>query len=156
MNKRLDKIRSNKNIIKEKKYEKLYNKYSERMQNLQSDLHNKSAQFLLKRFKTISIGKVSTKQMVSNLTGNLYAPTKRQLMFLSHYRFRMKLHQMKVKYGSEVREIDEYLTSKTCSICKNIKKDLGKNKVYNCDKCKLKIDRDINASINIYNIQKYI
>ena len=44
----------------------------------------------------------------------------------------------------------KYLTSKTCSECGKIKKNLGSNKVFECVLCNLKIDRDINASINIY------
>ena len=71
-------------------------------------------------------------------------------MALSHYRFRMKLHSMSQKFGSTIIETDEYLTSKCCSNCKNIKDNLGSAKIYKCDKCNMILDRDINASINIY------
>ena len=90
--------------------------------------------------------------MVSNLTGNLYDLVKRRLMALSHYRFRMKLHQMKIKYNNNINEIDEYMTSKKCCNCQNINKKLTSEKIYKCDKCKILIDRDINASINIYDL----
>jgi putative transposase len=49
-----------------------------------------------------------------------------------------------------VKLIDEYMTSKTCCKCKNIKQDLKGEKIYNCSECNLVIDRDINAAINIY------
>jgi len=88
--------------------------------------------------------------MISNLTSNLKEITKRRLIALSHYRFRMKLKSMASKYGNKIVEVDEYLTSKTCSECGKIKKNLGSNKVFECVLCNLKIDRDINASINIY------
>lgn len=154
LNNRLNKIKSSKNnnIISEKKYNKLFFKYSDKKQNLVNDLHNKSSQFLLKQFESINIGKVSTKKMVSNLTGNLYDLVKRRLMALSHYRFRMKLHQMKIKYNNNINEIDEYMTSKKCCNCQNINKKLTSEKIYKCDKCKILIDRDINASINIYDL----
>lgn len=43
-----------------------------------------------------------------------------------------------------------YPSSKTCSCCGNIKKDLKlKDRTYHCDKCGLEIDRDLNASINL-------
>ena len=113
-------------------------------------MHNKTAKFLLSNYEIIIIGKVSTKKMVSNLTGNLHDIVKRRLMALSHYRFRMKLHSMAQKFGSTIIETNEYLTSKCCSNCKNIKDDLGSSKTYNCDKCNMILDRDINASINIY------
>ncbi len=38
------------------------------------------------------------------------------------------------------------------SKCGNIKDDLKENKVYDCLKCKTKMDRDINGSRNIYMV----
>jgi len=64
----------------------------------------------------------------------------------------MKLKAMAPKFGTIVNEIDEYMTSKTCHNCKNIKKDLGSAKVYKCEKCNVKLNRDINAAINIYKL----
>lgn len=43
-----------------------------------------------------------------------------------------------------------YPSSKTCSCCGNIKKDLKlKDRTYICDICRLTIDRDYNAAINL-------
>jgi len=43
-------------------------------------------------------------------------------------------------------------SSKTCSKCGNIKSDLKlSDRTYHCSECGLEIDRDLNASINIYN-----
>ena len=36
-----------------------------------------------------------------------------------------------------------------CSNCTFIKKDLGPNKIFNCNNCNLIQDRDVNASRNI-------
>ena len=45
-----------------------------------------------------------------------------------------------------------YPSSKTCSCCGNIKKDLRlSDRTYICEKCGLIIDRDLNASINLAN-----
>ena len=152
INKRLDNIKSSKdsNIISNEKYKSLYCKYSSRLRNMIDDLHNKSANMLLSRYKNINIGKVSIKQMISNLDSNLREIVKRRLCTLSHYRFRMKLISMSSKFNSNVKLINEYMTSKTCCKCKNIKQDLKGEKIYNCSKCNLVIDRDINAAINIY------
>ena len=44
-----------------------------------------------------------------------------------------------------------YASSKTCSICGNIKKDLKlSDRTYHCENCGAMIDRDINASMNLY------
>jgi len=167
INKRLDNINQSKDLkrISNEKYIKLNYKYRDKLSNLIKDMHNKAANFLLSNYKTIIIGKVclleqssnsdlaqavSTKKMVSNLTGNLHDIVKRRLMALSHYRFRMKLHSMANKFNATIKETNEYLTSKCCSNCKNIKDDLGSAKIYTCTKCNLILDRDINASINIY------
>ena len=45
-----------------------------------------------------------------------------------------------------------YPSSKTCSCCGNIKKDLTlSDRVYVCNQCGFTIDRDINAAINLMN-----
>jgi putative transposase len=152
INKRLDNIQKSKdeNKISKEKYKKLNYKYRDKLFNLIKDMHNKTANYLLSCYETIIIGKVSIKKMVSNLTGNLHDIVKRRLLALSHYRFRMKLHSMSKKFGSTIIETNEYLTSKCCSNCQNIKDDLGCSKIYECKKCNMILDRDINASINIY------
>ena len=54
-------------------------------------------------------------------------------------------------YGRELVQIDQFFpSSKTCSVCGSIKKDLTlKDREYQCDSCGVKIDRDYNASLNI-------
>ena len=131
-------------------YNKARLKCQQKLRHKIDDMHNKTASYLVKNYKEIIIGKVSTKQMVSNITGNLYKPTKRRLLTLSHYRFRMKLKSMAAKYNANIVEVSEYLTSKTCCVCGNINDNLGASKTYNCDRCKIIIDRDINSAINIY------
>jgi len=57
-----------------------------------------------------------------------------------------------------VRLVDRfYPSSKTCSNCGSYKKDLKLNqRVYHCNHCKEKIDRDFNASLNIAKTDKYV
>ena len=57
----------------------------------------------------------------------------------------------------ELRIIDTfYPSSKTCSCCGNIKRDLRLNdRIYKCSFCGLEIDRDYNASINLKNAKVY-
>ena len=50
-----------------------------------------------------------------------------------------------------------YPSSKTCSNCGSYKKDLKlTQRVYHCNNCKEKIDRDFNASLNIAKTDKYV
>ena len=57
-----------------------------------------------------------------------------------------------------VRLVDRfYPSSKTCSNCGSYKKDLKlSQRVYICDNCQEKIDRDFNASLNIAKTDKYV
>ena len=57
------------------------------------------------------------------------------------------------KLGKKLIKVDKwYPSSKICSNCGNVK-DLLKldERIYKCDKCKVILDRDINAAINIRN-----
>ena len=50
-----------------------------------------------------------------------------------------------------------YPSSKTCSNCGSYKQDLKlKQRVYCCDNCQEKIDRDFNASLNIATTDNYV
>ena len=64
-----------------------------------------------------------------------------------------------IKYKSEWRGVKLieaprfYPSSKTCSNCSNIKETLSlDDRVYNCDKCGFKEDRDLNAALNLKNL----
>lgn len=69
------------------------------------------------------------------------------------YEFKRQILYKAEMYGIEVILADRfYPSSKTCSCCGNYKKDLKlKDRTYVCDECGLKIDRDINAAINLAN-----
>ena len=66
------------------------------------------------------------------------------------YEFKRQIQYKCKKYGIEFVEADKWFpSSKTCSYCGAINKDLKlKDRVYQCS-CGLKIDRDLNASINL-------
>ncbi len=44
---------------------------------------------------------------------------------------------------------DEWYTSKTCSMCGCKNENLGGSKIFNCNKCKITMDRDYNGARNI-------
>jgi len=73
------------------------------------------------------------------------------------YGFRVKLTDKCKQLGIELRVVSRfYPSSKQCSCCGNIKKDLRlSDRVYVCDKCGLQIDRDYNATINLRDAKEY-
>ena len=69
------------------------------------------------------------------------------------YEFKRQMHYRCEAYGIEFIETDRfYASSKTCSHCGNIKRELKlSERVYRCSECGLEIDRDLNAAINLAN-----
>ena len=72
------------------------------------------------------------------------------------YYFRMFLIGQSRKQNIEVRVVSRtFPSSKTCSCCGTIKKDLKlKDRIFKCS-CGFEIDRDLNASINLRDCKKY-
>jgi putative transposase len=72
------------------------------------------------------------------------------------YYFRKWLEYKCKRHGIELRVVDRfYPSSKTCCVCGRIKTDLKlKDRVYICD-CGNKIDRDLNAAVNLERCAKY-
>ncbi|AEB77397.1 transposase (plasmid) [Clostridium botulinum] len=70
------------------------------------------------------------------------------------YEFKRQIQYKCKKYGIKFVEADKwYPSSKTCSCCGQVKSDLKlKDRLYVCN-CGLKMDRDLNASINLANYQ---
>lgn len=70
---------------------------------------------------------------------------------MGFYEFRRQLEYKCKLYGSELVMVDRWFpSSKTCSNCGTKKETLSlKERVFECDHCGLKIDRDLNASINL-------
>jgi len=73
------------------------------------------------------------------------------------FAIRTKLINKCKERNIELRLVDTfYSSSKTCSCCGSIKKDLKLNdRVYKCSNCGLEIDRDYNASLNLEKAKVY-
>lgn len=73
------------------------------------------------------------------------------------YEFRIKLINKCHQNNIEVRLSNRfYASSKTCSCCGSIKKDLKlSDRTYRCKECGTIIDRDLNASINLRDNKIY-
>ncbi len=147
-------LNKKKEIMKDpKKYEKTKKKYelkyNKKIKNLVNELHWKTINYLIKNNKTILIGNMSGKSTISK-KGKLNKTTKKLMQSLSFYKFterlKYKCNLNNINYG----KINEWMTSKMCSMCGNIDSELGSKKIYECKECKIKIDRDINGARNIH------
>ena len=92
---------------------------------------------------------------VSNMMKNKHLS--KAIQEQNFYGIRIKLINKCKERNIELRIVDTfYPSSKTCSCCGSIKKNLKLNdRIYKCSNCGIEIDRDYNASINLEKAQNY-
>ena len=161
----LNKINQRIDLLKSLKTKKKYNsktkqninlrcfKLRTKIKNIVNDFQWKLSNHLTKNFNLIMLPKFETKDMSSSK--KLNKKSTRMLLTLSHFKFQEKMKYLCKKYQRKLLIVNESYTSKTCTKCGNIDKKLGSSKIYNCKKCSLEIDRDINGARNIF-IKNYI
>ena len=141
------KLKEAKNFIKIKK---LIRKCYRRLSNLRDDYINKVIDDILyKPPKRIVIETLDIKSMQQNKKIS-------SLIQISSFRnFINTLKEKCIKQNVLITEADKYYpSSKMCSTCGSIKKDLLlSDRVYYCEACDYVINRDLNAAINL---AKYI
>ena len=119
-----------------------------RIANVRKNTLHKLTTYLAKNFETVAIEDLKVKNMVKN--HNLASA----ILDGGFYEFKRQLLYKKEWYGGEVIIADAFFpSSKLCSSCGNKKSDLKlSDRTYNCDLCRLSIDRDLNASLNLMNL----
>ena len=92
---------------------------------------------------------------VSNMMKNRHLS--KAIQEQNFFSIRTKLINKCKERNIELRLVDTfYPSSKTCSCCGSIKKDLKlKDRIYKCSNCGLEIDRDYNASVNLEKAKIY-
>ena len=113
--------------------------------NIIKELHNKSIKYLTDRYAKIIITPFEIQEMACKFNSKIA----RNLYNVSYFAFKTKLKNKCDELGIEYVCRPEYYTSKTCTICGCINYNLGSNKVFNCNKCNLTIQRDYNGARNI-------
>ena len=145
MNKKGSKFVKTNNIIKLERQIKLVHR---RLNNIRNNhIHQATSKIIkLNPYRVVMEG-----LNVSGMMKNKHLAEK-----IAEQKFYEFKRQMKYKCEFNKIEFFEadrwYPSSKACSCCKNIKKDLKlSDRTYNCNVCGLVIDRDKNASINLGN-----
>jgi putative transposase len=123
------------------------NKQYEKLKNHRKDNLHKVSSKICSENQTINIEDLNVKGMVKNhnLARVMHEGCFRQ--------FRELLTYKSVIWNNNLVIIDRfYPSSKLCSNCGNKKDDLTlKDRTYCCSVCDMKMDRDLNAAINIKN-----
>ena len=143
------KLKECKNFNKKKlKVQKLFY----RLNCIRDDYNNKIVDEITRdKLKYITIEDLK----VSNMMKNKHLS--KAIQEQNFYAIRTKLINKCKERNIELRLVDTfYPSSKTCSCCGEIKKDLKLNdRLYKCCNCGLEIDRDYNASINLEKAKIY-
>ena len=143
------KLRELKNFNKKKlKVQKLFY----RLNCIRDDYNNKIVNEITRaKLKYITIEDLKVSNMIKN------KHLSKAIQEQNFYAIRTKLINKCKERNIELRLVDTfYPSSKTCSCCGEIKKDLKLNdRIYKCCNCGLEIDRDYNASINLEKAKIY-
>ena len=126
-------------------------KLHQRLRNIRTDYINKIVSSIIKQKPSyITIEDLNVKGMMKN------KHLSKAIASQKFFEFKTKLMSKCKQNDVELRIVDRfYPSSKTCSQCGEIKKDLKlSDRVYKCS-CGLVIDRDLNASINLRNAKEY-
>jgi transposase len=121
------------------------------VKNLIKELHNKTIKYLTENYKTIILPTFESKKMAVIL----HSSVARNMLTFSFYKFKLKLMNKAKEKNIKVLQLEEPFTSKTCTKCGNLNYNLYGSEVYNCVKCNIIIDRDMNGARNIL-LRNYI
>ena len=123
-----------------------------RLNCIRNDYNNKIVNEITRtKLKYIAIEDLKISNMIKN------KHLSKAIQEQNFYKIRIKLINKCKERNIELRIVDTfYPSSKRCSCCGNIKRDLKlKDRIYKCGNCGLEIDRDYNASINLEKAQVY-
>ena len=146
----LDKLISRKansrNHRERRSLNKAIQRHRAKIQNLISELHKKTALFLVKNFDIILLPVFETQQMAEKTKRKIDRKSVRSMLTFSHYRFKQYLKYKAEAYGKNVIEVNEAYTSKTASWTGEVVKIGGSRFIRSQG---ITVDRDINGARGI-------
>lgn len=122
-------------------------KLHNRISNQRKDFLHKISRILVDKYETIVLETLKIKNMLKNRKLSKHIADVAWGTFVSYLDYKSK------DIGGSIIKIDTfYPSSKTCSHCGNINNELTlSDRTWTCSSCLTKLDRDINAAINIKN-----
>jgi len=133
-----------------KKVKKQLARAYEKITNIREDFLHKTANKFIAENDLIIVEKLNIQSMMEQENHQV---NKGNIQDASWGNCVSKLNYKAERAGRAVIEVDPANTSRMCSSCGNIKKKLKlSDRIYCCEKCGLKLDRDHNAAKNIYRL----
>ena len=121
-----------------------------RITNLRKDTLHKITTYLCKNHARIVVEDLNVSGMLSN------HKLAQVIADCGFHEFKRQLEYKAKKFGCEIIIADRfYPSSKTCSNCGHKKEHLSlSQRTYHCENCGFKMDRDLNAAINLSRLAK--
>ena len=123
-------------------------KLHKKVKNQRNDYQHKISREIANKYKVVCLETLKVKNMLKNKR------LAKRISDVSWNSFVSKLEYKITENQGYLVKIDAYYpSSKTCSNCGCVKKELKlSERTYKCNECGFTIDRDLNASINILNV----
>lgn len=130
-----------------KKYRQKLSKKHYKVTCQRKDFLQKTTTNLCRKYAHLKIENLNISGMMSN------HKLASAVADLGAYEFKRQLSYKAEWYANRIDIIDQWFpSSKKCCECGHLKEDLKlSDRMYECSNCGLKIDRDLNASINLKN-----
>jgi putative transposase len=144
---KLDKLLSNSNVKNRLKINKLRIK----IENLQSELHYKTSNFLCNNYNNIYIPKLTKdNDIIKKENRKISSKIVRNMVVLAHCKFIERLKTKALEFTNvNVHIITEEYTSQMCLNCQKLTKMKNGEEIHVCNYCDMTIDRDVLGSTNI-------
>ena len=124
------------------------NQIRRRIRNLVKELHCKLVHFLVSNFDVILLPSFDTSQMTPRRSRRIGKKSVRQMLTLSHYKFKQRLLEKAAQHGKHVIVVNEAYTSKTVSWTGEVKKNIGGQKIITAEDG-TSMHRDLNGARGI-------
>lgn len=119
-------------------------KAENKIKNIISDLHWRTAVYLTDNYDTIFMGKLESQKLAQKSNNR---KLNRDLNIFSHYKFMEKLKYLCITKHRNLVMVNEAYTSQTCPKCGKVTKTTEKK--WHCNECYLEMDRDFLGARNI-------
>ena len=117
--------------------------------NRMRDQNHKISRKAINRNDLVVLEKLNSKKMSSKENKKISKWTRDEMIKSCWYQLATFIIYKAKGAGKWTEFVNPYQTSKKCSQCGKINKELGDKEIFECLNCGLVLDRDVNASRNI-------
>ena len=131
-------------------FKRAFLKNNIRIRHLVDEVHWKVIKYITDNYNKVLLPSFEVSNMTSRLKRKIRSKTVRSMLTWRHYTFKQRFIDKAIKRNVVLHIVGEEYTTKTCGACGYIKNNVGGNKIFTCNNCKVTYDRDLGAARNIF------